>query len=165
MECDRFRELLTAYVGERLEGPERHSWRDHLRACLECRRWALGQEPTLWLATEPAAEVGQARVEACVAAVATLARQRQMSQRLRGGRRWMLAAAAVVVLGLGGLLWSLGGLGGGDMTAEGRPVESGVPAPDLEVEMEGEGIRVYRFAADGEEDTIVAFVVNPVLDS
>jgi predicted anti-sigma-YlaC factor YlaD len=165
MECERFREHLNAYVAERLEGVERLEWRDHLRGCRDCRGWALGEEPTLWLAVEAPSVAEPARVEACVTAVTTMARQQTISRRLSGGRRWVLAAAAVAVLALGGLLWSLGGMGGGVVTADGRPVDSGLPAPDLEVEMEGEGVRVYQFTGDGEEDTVVAFVVNPALDS
>jgi hypothetical protein len=31
--------------------------------------------------------------------------------------------------------------------------------------MDGEGVRVYHFAVEGDEDTTVAFVVNPALES
>jgi len=39
------------------------------------------------------------------------------------------------------------------------------PAPEVRVDMDGEGVRVYHFAAAGDDDTTVAFIVNPALES
>ena len=49
------------------------------------------------------------------------------------------------------------------ITAESE-VEVAQP-PEVEVDMNGEGVEIYRFASDEDENTAVVYVVNPALES
>ena len=39
------------------------------------------------------------------------------------------------------------------------------PPPQVEVDMPGEGVRVYHFASEDDRNTAVLFIVNPALES
>jgi hypothetical protein len=193
MQCEEFVRLIDAYVDDALDEHRRHGWRDHLRSCAECRERALAAEPTLLLGLASAQEPAPQRVEDCVRSVQAMIRQERLQRRLgpRRPRPWMAAAAAVIMaLGLGAV-WHLGsgpGLEGGaarvaedavgqeptgrtgtvpDEADPAAPLPAGqAPAPEVRVDMDGEGVRVYHFAAaGGDDDTTVAFIVNPALES
>jgi anti-sigma factor RsiW len=177
MRCDAFRELMDSYLEEALEGAERQAWRTHLRTCADCRRWAVRVEPTLLFAATEAAAVDGRKVDACADRVAALIRQQRLEQRLGRRRRpWLAAAAAVLLLVGAGVVWQ-------QMTAPDDQVAAPavVPAvadaqvaptqppqgqpPQVEVNMDGEGVRVYQFAGGSDDDTTVLFIVNPALES
>jgi hypothetical protein len=44
------------------------------------------------------------------------------------------------------------------------PAAEAAAPPTVEVEMAGEGVRVYQFASDGDPDTAAYFIVNPALE-
>jgi len=176
MRCDAFRQLLSSYLDESLEGAEREAWRSHLRACGECRRWAVASEPTLLFATAQPEVEDQRGVDACADRVMAAIRQQRLEQRLRPRRRpWLAAAAALVALVGGGVLWQTIPQGDEPSTPGVVPasVDAGVgPAqlpqtqpPKVEVNMDGEGVRVYQFAGGSDDDTTVLFIVNPALES
>jgi len=168
MNCEVFRETIGSYVDETLEEDRRLWFRSHLRECPTCREEGLREEPSLLFAMAPAEPGEPQAVEACAAAVMGRIRQDRLERRLHRRRRpWLAAAAAIIVIS-GGLTWrSLVGGGSGNL-------QSGVEAqadselqnapPSVEVEMAGEGIRVYQFANDEDADTAVYFIVDPALE-
>ena len=169
MDCKVFREMLDSYLEELMDEEQRRSFRDHLRECSLCRDWALSRDPSMLFAVADAAPANPARVEACAVAVTAQIRQQRLSSRLRHRRRpWLAAAAAVVVAISGGLAWrTILGDGG----SPGRPEieaqnesDTVTSPPTIEVEMAGDDVRVYQFAADGDDDTAVYFVVNPAME-
>jgi hypothetical protein len=171
MRCEGFRELLDRYLEETLDGVERRAWRDHLRDCGQCRRWAVAAEPTLLFAAAQTPPDDQRKIDACADRVAAVIRQERLEQRLRRRRRPWLAAAAAALLVVGiGVVWQMSPAGR-DMpaaevvpvAAEAAPVQ--VQPPQVEVNMDGEGVRVYQFAGGENDDTAVLFIVNPALES
>lgn len=176
MRCETFRRQLEPYLAETLEGDVRVAWRAHLGQCPECREWALGEEPTLLFAALPGPEPESARVAACATAVTALIRHQQLERRLRKDRKlYLAAAAAVLILLTGALVWrSLSAPATGSATAPRTPSAVNAasstgpslqPPPQVEVDMPGEGVRVYHFASDNDRDTAVLFIVNPALES
>ncbi len=176
MRCDTFRRQLEPYLGDTLEGDVRVAWRAHLGQCPECRSWALTEEPTLLFATLPKPEPDGARVAACATAVTALIRHERLGRRLRRDRRPYLAAAAAVLLLLtGALVWrSLSAPAAGTTAVLPTPIAAGTattagpspqPPPQVEVDMPGEGVRVYHFASEENSNTAVLFIVNPALES
>ena len=173
MRCDTFRERLNGYLDESLDDDQRRAVREHLASCSECGRWAVAHEPTL-LFTKAATDAvaSPARVEACTEAVLAQVRQRRLERRLGARRRpWIAAAAAAVVMIGGAMVWTL--TGGHPGTAVDTPTTEFVgaaadatpPPPRVEVDMIGEGVRVYQFAQESDADTAVLYVVNPALES
>lgn len=169
MNCLEFRELLDAYLEESLEEERRRMFRRHLRECASCRERAVSEDPTLLFAAAPETLVSEADIEACAAAVTAQIKQQRLARSLSRRRRpWLAAAAAAVILIAGGLSWKV--LLGS--------VETPIPAtaeihlhddarsvpPTVEVEMAGEEVRVYQFAAEKDDDTAVYFVVNPAME-
>ena len=169
MDCKVFRELLDSYLEESLDEDRRRSIRSHLRECASCRERALSDDPSLLFAAAPETPASQADVEACAAAVTARIRQQRLARRLHRRRRpWLAAAAAVVIMIAGGLSWKVMLTG----------VETPIPPraetdsrdnarsapPTVEVEMAGEEVRVYQFAADDDDDTAVYFIVNPAME-
>jgi hypothetical protein len=176
MQCDNFRRQMRPYLAEELDGDVRSTWREHLRSCAECREWAVADEPTLLLASLPVRASDPRRVDACAEAVSALIRQERLKTRLRrSSRAWLAAAAAALVLTFAGLAWRFvpGHAGAGPapqatpmaaITAE-EPDSNRQPPPQVEVDMRGDGVRIYHFASDGDADTAVLFIVNPALES
>ena len=169
MDCNVFRELLSSYLDESLEEDRRRSFQRHLRECASCRESALSEDPSLLFAWAPEPVISQQDVEACAAAVKARIRQQRLAHRLQRRRRsWLAAAAAVVIMITGGFIWkvTIGGVGdspapGIEAFAEGNAET--VP-PTVEVEMAGEDVRVYQFAADDDDDTAIYFIVNPAME-
>jgi hypothetical protein len=176
MRCDSFRRQMRPYLAEELEGDVRAAWREHLRSCAECREWAVAEEPTLLLAGLPVRGPDPRRVDACADAVSALIRQERLKTRLRrSSRPWLAAAAAVLVLTCAGLIWRLlpGHAAAGPVPqatpvaavmAE-EPASGRQPPPQVEVDMPGDGVRIYHFASDEDANTAVLFIVNPALES
>jgi predicted anti-sigma-YlaC factor YlaD len=176
MRCETFREQLEPYLEERLVGDARQAWREHLQGCAECRQWAAIQEPTLLLSSLPSREADPARVAACAAAVTALIHQERLRSRLRPRlRSYLAAAAAILGLALAGLLWRTMPSGGDPSgrpqvtpiaaTVAIAPESDALPPPQVEVDMTGEGVRVYHFASDQDASTAMLFIVNPALES
>ena len=169
MDCNVFRELLSPYLDESLEEDRRRSFQRHLRECASCRESALSEDPSLLFAWSPEPVISQQDVEACAAAVKARIRQQRLAHRLQRRRRpWLAAAAAVVIMITGGLIWkvTIGGVGdspapGIEAFAEG---DARTVPPTVEVEMAGEDVRVYQFAADDDDDTAIYFIVNPAME-
>jgi hypothetical protein len=110
------------------------------------------------------------RVAACTASVMSQIRQQRLAHRLRPRRRsWLAAAAAVVVTFAGvGAWW----LSRGEqhpaptVAVEAKDVASPETLPPrVQVDMLGEGVRVYQFADEGDDGTAVYYIVNPALES
>lgn len=166
MNCVLFHDMLDDYLGDTLDEDRRSRVRHHLRECSECRAWAVARDPSLVFAAAAEPPVDASRVEACAASITAQIRQQRLRRRLpRHNHPWLAAAAAIVIMFGGALVWQfvpssvrspLMGQGGGD---EGAP-----SAPTVEVEMPSEDIRVYQFATENDPDTTVVFIVNPALE-
>lgn len=173
MRCETFRSQLRSYLEEELEGDGRVAWREHLQSCVECRRFAVAEEPSLLLAGLPTREVELRRVEDCATAVAAMIRQERLARRLRPDPRpWLAAAAALLLVTAGGVAWRLAPPTGSPQGAPpATPVVAAMespqhlPPPQVEVDMQGEDVRIYHFANQDDTDTAVLFIVNPALES
>jgi len=169
MDCNMFRELLSSYLDESLDEDRWRSFRRHLRECASCRKYALSEDPSLLFAAAPEPVVLQADVEACAAAVTAGIRRQRLARRLQRRRRpWLAAAAAIMIVIAGGLFWkvTLGGDGGSSAPGIEASVEGNVEMapPTVEVEMAGEEVRIYQFAAEDDSGTAVYFIVNPAME-
>jgi predicted anti-sigma-YlaC factor YlaD len=169
MDCNVFQELLSSYLDESLEEDRRQSFQRHLRDCASCRESALSEDPSLLFAGAPESVISQADVEACAVAVTARIRQQRLAHRLQRRRRpWLAAAAAVVIMIAGGLIWkvTVGGIGNSATPGIEAFVERDTQTvpPTVEVEMAGEDVRVYQFAADDGDNTAVYFIVNPAME-
>ena len=169
MDCNVFQELLSSYLDESLEEDRRQSFQRHLCECASCRDSALSEDPSLLFAGAPESEISQADVEACAVAVTARIRQQRLAHRLQRRRRpWLAAAAAVVIMIAGGLIWkvTVGGIGNSATPGIEAFVERDTQTvpPTVEVEMAGEDVRVYQFAADDGDNTAVYFIVNPAME-
>jgi len=163
MKCERFRELLPSYVNEDLPEAERLEWRGHLLQCASCRVIALEREPALLFALASRADRPEEKVRACAEHVVASIRRERLAGRIRSRRRpWLAAAAAAVVAVGGGLAFQQ--MEHRELAA---PQAAAVSqdrrrAPEVDVENEGENVRVYQLATD--EDTTVTFVVDPAME-
>lgn len=166
MECTLFRNMLDAYLEETLEEDRREVFRGHLRSCGACRSWAVERDPSLLFAAAGEPPVDPARVEACAAAVSSHVRQLRLRRRLYGHRRgWLAAAASALLVIVAALAWlTVAGGGAGPVPMASAPAAEAAGPPTVEVEMAGEGVRVYQFASDGDPDTAAYFIVNPALE-
>jgi anti-sigma factor RsiW len=167
MDCDRLLAALPRYLDDALDPAEREVVRRHLAECPSCRRRAVALEPSLALVAAPPIEAEAEEVERCVGAVISLIRQERLAGRLHRPRRRLFAAAAVLIVALAaGAVWQLGGGGPATTVPMGSTaMESPArPAPEVEVDMRGSGVRVYHLAIDDAPDTAVALVVNPALE-
>ena len=166
MRCERFGELVDAYLADELDEGVRAEWRAHLTECEPCRRAAVRREPALLFAAPPKAGPKAGEVAACVQNVRALIHQERLETRLhRRGYRWLAAAAVVVVLA-GGLAWRwlvpapvTGVVAQAPAAASAAPG----PAPEVEIRMEQPDVRVYQFAVD-DPDLAVTLVVNPAME-
>jgi AcrR family transcriptional regulator len=168
MDCTLYRDMLDAYLDDTLDAERRTIFRGHLRDCAGCRSWALAAEPSLLFAVADAPRIAPDRIEACAAAVTAQIRQQRLARRLARPRRPIMAAAAAAVLALSaGLLWRLApdpGVAPSPALSQAALERPEAAPPSVEVEMAGEGVRVYQLAAGGDQDTAVYFIVNPALE-
>ena len=168
MHCDDFSDLLDAYLEETLEGPQRKAFRAHLGSCDRCRRLAVRTDPTLLFSAAGEAEPDQVRIEDLTHAVMGEIRQQRLGQTLHRRRLGWLAAAATVVVSLAAVTgWRL--LAPTDeeapsSVAEAQHTEQVNPPPRAEVDMAGEGVRIYQYADERDADTAVYFIVNPAME-
>jgi predicted anti-sigma-YlaC factor YlaD len=168
MDCSEFHELLDAYLEDSLGEDSRLLVRRHLRDCTSCGEWARGVEPSLLFAMAESGPVDLARIEACAAAVTGQIRQQRLAGRLRRRRPWLAAAAAAAVALVGAGAWRLmpvdGDIGPASSLAVGGSSETAAVPPSVEVEMNGDDVRVYQFATERDTDTAVYFIVNPAME-
>lgn len=179
MSCEAYRELLPAYLEDRLDEVRRTGFRAHLRTCAACRDHVGAEEPSLLLSLAVRRQPPREKVEACVTAVIAGIRQERLHQRLRPSRRPWLAAAAVVLLAViaGAVWWTNGGFSGdapvlqadalevespSQVEAEARLAEE--PPPRVEVEMTQDEVRVYQYAIGDDGTTGAVFIVNPAME-
>jgi len=163
MDCTRFEELLPRYLAEELNEDERTDWREHLLTCPRCRVAALEREPTLLFALASRKEGEPAAARFCADSVSAAIRRDRLERRIRPRRRpWLAAAAALLVAVGGGVVFH-------EMERQPAPAAqtaAAVPgrnaAPEVDVENEGANVRVYQLASD--ENTNVTFVVDPSLE-
>lgn len=170
MQCSEFHDTLEQYLDDVLDESRRESFRGHLRACPECRSWAIGVEPTMVFAAVEAPAPNPDRVAACTASVMAQIRQQRLARDLRPRRRrWLAAAAAVLAAVVGGVGWWVAHDDRSPVPA--AAVEALDPSgqqplpPRVQVNMPGEGVRVYQFADDEDHDTAMYYIVNPALES
>jgi hypothetical protein len=172
MHCDQFLVRIDAYVADDaddMDDAERRSFRSHLETCRTCREVAFASDPTLLFAAVPRREPDSARIDACAQAVSALIHQDRLEKKMRRrAPRWMMAAAAVLFLMIGiGAVW-MGSPLSIDAGSE-LAIATEVPAPDVdppqvEVDMSGEGVRVYQFAQKEDANTAVYFIVNSAME-
>jgi anti-sigma factor RsiW len=169
MNCENFRGLLARYVDDDLAEEDRKRFRRHLQECSSCREAALEVEPSLLFVALPARAPAAGQVEACAAAVTARIRQDRLQNRLNRRRLpWLAAAAATIVAVSGGLAWRVM-TGGGEAILQPsadtlRKVEEQTIPPTVEVETDGDEVRVYRFTTDDDANTAVYFIVDPALE-
>ncbi len=167
MNCALFRDTLEDYIGDILDEDRRSRFRYHLRECSTCRAWAVAQDPSLVFAAAEDPPVDAHRVEACAASITAQIRQQRLQRRLpRRSRPWLAAAAAVLIMLGGTFVWQLMPWSGISSVAEQRDggVAAAQSAPTVEVEMPSEDVRVYQFATADDPDTAVVYIVNPALE-
>jgi predicted anti-sigma-YlaC factor YlaD len=168
MNCGVFRETIGSYLDETLEEDRRLWFRNHLRECPTCREAALREEPSLLFAAAPEAPAKPELIEACAVAITARIRQDRLERHLHRRRRpWIAAAAAAVIVVGGGLAWRVMVGGGGNLQPGveiSRDLEAQISPPTVEVEMDGDEVRVYQFATDEDSEMAVYFIVDPTLE-
>lgn len=168
MNCTEFSSLLEAYLQETLDGPTRADFRAHLESCNRCRAFAVQTDASMLFSVAGAVEADRARIEDLTRAVMGTIRQQRLRRRLNRPRRGWLAAAAAVAISLAAVTgWRLLAPVAVDVpldVAESERSEQADPPPRIEVDMAGEGLRVYQFADQPDADTAVYFIVNPAME-
>jgi anti-sigma factor RsiW len=168
MRCEEFLECIDRYLDDTLDPSERASFRTHLQSCGSCRAAAAEEDPSLLFSALPSRDVDLRRVEDVTQAVLGQIRQQRLERRMHGGRRRWLAAAAAVVIGVAGVSgWRY--LAPGESEPTNTIVEAaqtGEPSapPRVEVVMPGDDVRVYQYADQRKDDTAVYFIVNPSME-
>jgi hypothetical protein len=127
-------------------------------------------DPTLLFAAVEPRTTDPRRTDSVSESVIAQIRQQRLARTLRPRRRPWLAAAAAVLVTVGGVTaWRVTQEGNGpapDPAIEARDTSpQAAPPPQVQVDMPGEGVRVYQFAGDGNRDTAVYYIVNPALES
>jgi hypothetical protein len=155
------------YLEDGLGPEQRKLWRLHIEKCSECRVWAISEDPTLLLQRPATVEVGNSeRVDRCVDSVTAMIRQDTLHRRLKRRPQLRLAVAAAALVVMLSATWWFTGVGSQEGTfTEDLPAPERQPVlgPEVEFDMNGDGMRIYQLADD--EDTAVWFVVNPELES
>jgi hypothetical protein len=168
MRCDEVLGALDEYLDDALDGPRRDALRTHLRSCGRCRDAAIGRDPSLLFVVARPSEPDSARIEETTRAVVAQIRQQRLQRRLGRRPRPWLAAAAMLLLSLTAVVgWRLLAPGNGSQAPAGAEIvvaDSPSPPPRIEVDMSGEGVRVYQYADSQDSDTAVTFIVNPELE-
>lgn len=161
MSCSKVRGWLSAYVADSLGEEERQEFRAHVRSCQGCRRllWQEHKALALALALPAAEQTDGAFVEEVLAGIHQRRVERSLARKKRAWRRAAAAAFVLLALGLAYERWPRAP----------QPVAVATPSEEklaLEpfVEVEGEGVRVYQLASEGEARTQVAFIVSPSVE-
>lgn len=171
MDCQRFMLSIDDYIEERLDRDGRKAFRGHLQTCAQCRAEAAAVEPSFLMMAGILPEIDGMAVSDCTESVSALIRQDRL-QRQIGSRpkHWLAAAAMVVVVLGGGFLWRVA-----PWDVDSQPptvivaesdeaVEGVAPPPTVEVQMPQSDVRIYQFAGSDKETTAVYFVVNEEME-
>lgn len=164
--CAEVRRRLQAFLALELVENEERQVRAHLRECTSCQEVAAEREPALFFASALAAAGPAVEDEGFVPAVMAAVHQRRLETRLKARRRRWLAAAVVA----GVLLAGVGALRHGEFrpSVVGQRVDSPAsaypPLPVVEVEVEGEDVRLYQLAGSASGEVQVAFIIDPGLE-
>lgn len=167
MRCADMPELLDSYLADVLDGPRRNAVRSHLRTCTPCREAAVQADPSLLFVAASPGEPDPARLEDVTRAVVAQIRQQRLQRRLVHRQPWLAAAAALVLALIAVAGWRLLAPAGGSEpvpAVDAQVAEAPSPPPRIEVDMAGEGVRVYQYADQQDGDTAVTFIVNPQLE-
>lgn len=168
MHCSEFSDLLEAYLEDTLDGPTRRAFREHLGGCDGCRMVAVQKDPSLLFCFGGAEEHDPGRIEDLTRAVMGDIRRQRLRRRLhRPSRGWLRAAAAVVISVAAVMGWRLlspANVDAPQSIVAVQPTEQVNPPPRVEVDMAGEGVRVYQYADQQDADTAVYFIVNPAME-
>lgn len=168
MSCDDVLAQLDAYLAEDLDGHRREVVRDHLRSCGDCRRSAVSRDASLMFVAARPTDSSPARVEELTRAVLGQIRQQRLERRLDRRRQPWLAAAAALVVSLAVVIgWRLitpDKVAQIPARSDVQVADSPSPPPRVEVDMAGEGVRVYQYADQQDGDTAVTFIINPELE-
>ena len=167
MRCADMPELLDSYLADVLDGPRRNAVRSHLRTCERCREAAVQADPSLLFVAASPGEPDPARLEDVTRAVVAQIRQQRLQRRLVHRQPWLAAAAALVLALIAVAGWRLLAPAGGSEpvpAVDAQVAEAPSPPPRIEVDMAGEGVRVYQYADQQDGDTAVTFIVNPQLE-
>lgn len=171
MDCQRFMLSIDDYLEECLDPEDRKAFRGHFQTCAECRREAAAADPTFLLMAGTPVTVDEEAVRECADHVSALIRQDRLRRQLGfRPRHWLAAAAMVVVVLGGGLVWRVAPWDAEPQapavtlaeTDEG--VEGVAPPPTVEVQMPQSDVRIYQFAGSDTETTAVYFVVNEEME-
>jgi anti-sigma factor RsiW len=168
MRCDEFSAQLDAYLAEELDGHRREDLRDHLRSCGDCRRTAVRRDASLMFVATSPKDSNPDRVAEVTQAVLGQIRQQRLERRLGRRRQPWLAAAAAAVLSLAVVIgWRIitpNEIAQVPARSDVQVADSPSPPPRVEVDMAGEGVRVYQYADQQDGDTAVTFIINPELE-
>jgi anti-sigma factor RsiW len=148
-------DLLDAYLADALDEPRRNVLRSHLRACERCREAAVHADPSLLIVAAPPSAPDPGRVEDVTRAVVAQIRQQRLQRRLV--HRHYTRPAVVLALMVAG--WRLLALRRPDPPRRRCRWRAPSPPP-VEVDMAGEGVRVFQCADQQDGDTAVTFIVN-----
>lgn len=161
--CAEIRPLLDRYLALDLVSEQERDVRRHIESCSECRASFVRRDPLAGFAAR-LADADVASDESFVAEVMAGIHQHRIENRLHHrGRRWLAAAAAVVLALVGGFL-ALRRENVGSV-ARGMVEDAGPAAAEAAfVEVEGDGVRVYQFAGPTHEGVQVALVIDPRLE-
>jgi len=166
MTCKETRRLQARFFAMELAAEQEAEVRDHLETCRECRRAYANAEPSFAFAAAlrrtNASDEGATFVSEVMAGV----RQRRSEQAVAPHRRRLplsLAAAAVLTLAAG-LLLVRGPMGPDEQRAAVDGAAASAAVEPALVEVEGEGVRIYQLASDGEGAVQVAFIVDPQME-
>ena len=160
--CTEIQVLLDRHLALELPPEQEREVRKHLEDCGACRAVVARRDPVAAFAFRlAAASVGAD--ESFVAEVMAGIHQHRIEHRLhRRGRRWLAAAAAVVLAVLGGFLVLRGDV---ETVAQRAAEQAAPPAAEAAfVEVEGDGVRVYQFAGPNQEGVQVALIIDPRLE-
>lgn len=163
MTCNEIRRLLPQYLGLELPAAVDAGVREHVSRCAACRESLTGLEPTL-VFTFGAAEA-EAPSEEFTQSVMAGIHQRRFERRVSRQRlRWVLGAAAAVLLALTGVVAVHETTVPTPQVAAHQPSGAAPAAEPAFVEVDGDGVRVYEMAGGQAAPVQVAFIVDPRME-
>jgi predicted anti-sigma-YlaC factor YlaD len=161
--CAEVSTLLERFLSLELSPATESDVRLHLAGCASCRAAVEAAEPATGIALRLAA-VAETPDEEFVAGVLAGVRQHRIERRLaRDWRRWVGAAAALLVVVIGGYVGTRGKVAPGASTV--AMAAAHVPTDDAAfVEVEGDGVTVYQLTSPSEDGVQVALIIDPRLE-